>query len=436
MESAPNIIFVLADQLGARWLPIYGHPSVSTPNLTKFSSHSTVFEHAITTSPVCTPYRGCLLSGCYPSQTGVLENGHSFPTDLPSLADHLNEQGYATYYVGKWHLSGAPQENRWVPPEKRAGFQHFIGWESHHVNHFAGRIWSDDPDDDLEMPGHETDALTDIALRQLAEAAHDDAPFFLMLSYQAPHPPCSPPKQYIDQYGNRDLISEPNADKYAWFKHESWKADYDIARFRQLYFGEISHLDAAFGRLMSTIDDLGLRGNTLIIFTSDHGEMAGAHGVFGKGVMFEEALQVPLIVQAPGQKKGLRANCPAATIDVMPTLMDYANCQAETWTEGISLRPLVEGHSTLSDRIVISEYHNFCARTRHWKLVTDGRALAADQLYNIREDPYELCNRLNDPTCASIQGELSQSLACWHEQVVLGQMKTSAIPTHLTESAN
>ena len=177
MESAPNIIFVLADQLGARWLPIYGHPSVSTPNLTTFASESTVIEHAITTSPVCTPYRGCLLSGLFPSQTGVLENGHSFPADLPSLADHLNEQGYATYYVGKWHLSGAPQENRWVPPDKRAGFQHFIGWESHHVDHYAGRIWSDDPDDAVEMPGHETDALTDIALRQLRGILAGRRPF-------------------------------------------------------------------------------------------------------------------------------------------------------------------------------------------------------------------------------------------------------------------
>ena len=256
-----------------------------------------------------------------------------------------------------------------------------------------------------------------------------------MLSYQAPHPPCSPPKQYIDQYENCDLISEANADKSAWFKHESWKADYDIARFRQLYFGEISHLDAAFGRLMSTLDDLGLRDNTLIIFTSDHGEMAGAHGVFGKGVMFEEALHVPLIVRGPGQTTGLRTSCPAATIDLMPTLLDYASCQVESCAEGVSLRPLIEGHSTLFDRIVISEYHSFCAKKGHWKLVTDGRTLAADQLYNILEDPYELSNRLNDPACVNIQDELSQALARWHERVVLEQIKTTAIPTHLTESA-
>ena len=120
---------------------MYGNSIVQTPHLSEFAEQSTIVDRAITTSPVCTPYRGCLLTGRYPSQTGVLENGQAFPDDETSLADRLNDGGYATHYLGKWHLSGAPQENRWVPPVARAGFQHFIGWESHHVNHFQGRIW-------------------------------------------------------------------------------------------------------------------------------------------------------------------------------------------------------------------------------------------------------------------------------------------------------
>ena len=126
-------------------------------------AESTIFERAVSTSPVCTPYRGCLLSGRYPSQTGIQQNGHAYPPDMPSLADHMRAAGYSTHYIGKWHLSGSPQENRWVSPEKRAGFQHFIGWESHHVDHYTGLIWRDDPSAPMDMPGHETDALTDIA---------------------------------------------------------------------------------------------------------------------------------------------------------------------------------------------------------------------------------------------------------------------------------
>ena len=393
MDSPPNMLFVLADQLGARWLPMHGNAVVSTPNLERFASQSTLFERATTTAPICTPYRGCLLSGRYPSQTGVLENGHAFPADAKSLADHLNEAGYATHYIGKWHLSGAPQENRWVPPRNRAGFQHFLGWESHHVDHYAGLIWQDDPDHAQELPGHETDSLTDLAKHQLEQCAQAEAPFFMMLSFQAPHPPCSPPQLYLDQYADQQLLDEPNADPTAWFKHDAWQADYDVARFRQLYFGEISHLDAAFGRLLAALRAQDLDERTLVIFTSDHGEMAGAHGLFGKGVMFEESLHVPLVIRAPNDSTGTRASMPVATIDLMPTLLDYAQAPVESHLEGISLRPYIQGHEPASERVVISEHHSFCATTSRWKLVTDGRALTASGLYDLVDDPYEMTNR-------------------------------------------
>ena len=418
MESPPNILFVLADQLGARWLPIYGHPAVATPKLDQFAGESTVFERAISTSPVCTPYRGCLLSGRYPAQTGVLQNGQAYPADVPSIADRLNERGYATHNIGKWHLGGAPQENRWVPPEQRAGFQHFIGWESHHVDHRAGLIWEDDPDCAIEMPGHETDALTDIALAQLTVLAQADDPFFMMISYQAPHPPCSPPAEYLEQFAESDLLTEPNADHSAWFKHEGWNADYGIERFRQLYFGEISQLDAAFGRLHGALDALGLSDNTLVVFTSDHGEMAGAHGLFGKGVMYEESLGVPLVIRAPGQSTGRRSGCPAATVDLMPTLLDYAGCEIDDAAEGISLRAHIEGEAVDEDRVVISEYHNFCATSGEWKLFTQGRTLENAALYHVVDDPYELQNRLDEPVCAEMQAALSTALERWHTRVI------------------
>ena len=372
MEPPPNIIFVLADQLGAPWLPLYGNPIVSTPQLDQFANGGTVFERAISSSPICTPYRGCLLSGLYPSQTGLTRNGQAFPSDIASLADRLNDAGYSTHYMGKWHLSGAPQENRWAPPAKRAGFQHFTGWESHHVDHYAGLCWRDDPNEAIPMPGHETDALTELAIAEINALAESRQPFFLMLSYQAPHPPCSPPREFADLYAGRGLLLEDNADPAAWFRHEAWRADYGIERFRQLYFGEISHLDAAFGRLLAALDTNGLADNALIVFTSDHGEMAGAHGVFGKGLMYEESLHVPLIIKAPGQTRGSRTSTPAATIDLMPTLLDYAGCDGALPGEGMSLRSYMQGQAAQPERIVFSEYHDFCATNADWKLVSAG----------------------------------------------------------------
>lgn len=431
MDTPPNIVFVLVDQLGARWLPVYGHPLVSTPTLDSFAAESAVFERAITTAPICTPYRGCLLSGKYPSQTGVRENGQAFPSGVTSLADHLNDGSYRTHYAGKWHLSGAPQRNRRVPPDQRAGFQHFIGWESHHVDHHAGLIWADDSDHAIGLPGHETDSLTDIAIGQLEDAASAGQPFFMLLSYQAPHPPCSPPAEFLEPYQNRDLLSEANADRGAWFKHEAWRADYDAQRFRELYFGEISQLDAAFGRLLRSMDRLGLSENTLVVFTSDHGEMAGARGMFGKGVMYEEALQIPLILRAPNQQERIRIDAPVSTVDLMPTLLDYAGCSADEPCEGVSLRPLIEGGAGPADRVVISEYLDFCASTRQWKLITRGRTLEAAELYHLSTDPYELDNRMDDPACADIQAQLLKALSSWHARLGLSsqqQPKHSFIP--------
>ena len=436
MDSQPNILFVLVDQLGARWLPTYGHQTVQTPELDSFAAESTVFERAITTSPVCTPYRGCLLSGRYPSQTGVLQNGQAYPAEVQSLAHHLNDAGYATHYVGKWHLSGAPQENRWVPPEKRAGFQHFVGWESHHVDHNAGLIWRDDPDKPIEMPDHETDALTDIAIQQLSKAAQGDKPFFMMVAYQAPHPPCSPPVQYRALYESPELLSEPNADSSAWYHRPHWNADYDVETFRELYFGEISQLDTAFGRLMTALDERDLKENTLVVFTSDHGEMAGARGLFGKGLMYEEALHVPLIVREPGQTSSHSTATPAATVDLMPTILDYAGCLFDEQREGISLRPWIEGAGSCQERNVFSEHHDFCVTNSRWKLISDGRSLKPHALYNIVDDRFEMQNRLDDPESVAEQNELSQALAHWHNRVIVGNGRPAIHKSAQAENKN
>ena len=425
MESRPNILFALADQLGARWLPTYGNSLVQTPRLDAFAQESAVFERAVTTSPICTPWRGCLFSGLYPSQTGITDNGMAYPRGLSSLADRLNASGYATHWLGKWHLSGAPQQNRAVPTEARAGFQHFIGWESHHVDHWRGLIWADDSPEAIPMRGHETDSLTDLAVAQLRDAAKAEKPFFMAVSYQAPHPPCAPPDEYLDMYANRDLLPEPNADSNAWFKHEAWKADYGVAEFRQRYFGEISHLDAAVGRLLDALDALDMRDNTVVIFTSDHGEMAGAHGLFGKGVMYEESLHVPLVIRAPGQKIGHRTEICAATIDLLPTLLDYADWKAEAPADGISLRPYIESDTDAPDRIVISEHRNLCATTRDWKLVTRKRGGELSALYNLREDPCELDNRLEDPLCAGIVNLLDDELRRWRQRITANRQEAA-----------
>ena len=255
----------------------------------------------------------------------------------------LGEAGYRTAYVGKWHLSGEPQGNRWVPPDRRAGFGDFVGWESPHVDHWAGRIWRDDPassqpsPEELPMPGHETDALTDMAIEKVEELAAQAVAFCLCLGYQAPHPPCSPPTEFEALYAN-EVPRLPNLpDRPPAYKKPEWKAEYSNDEFRRRYWGEVSHLDAAAGRFLDAAEALGLFDSSVIVFTSDHGEMAGARGRYGKWVMFEESVRVPLLVSVPGQPAtGRRARDLISTVDFLPTFSEIAGANPPADLPGVS----------------------------------------------------------------------------------------------------
>ncbi|RMD83642.1 MAG: hypothetical protein D6820_01990, partial [Lentisphaerae bacterium] len=190
MHQRPNIILLLPDQFGGSWLNSEASQQLpETPHLQTMVSSSVHFTRAYTNIPLCTPYRACLFSGKYPSQTGIMKNGMRIP-QCTTLAQRLVRAGYVTSYIGKWHLSGDPQGNRWVPPDARGGFQRFVGWESHHIDHYQGLAWRDDPDHAITLRGHETDGLTDLVEEELACLKQEGAPFFLTVAWQAPHPPC------------------------------------------------------------------------------------------------------------------------------------------------------------------------------------------------------------------------------------------------------
>ncbi len=418
MPNRPNLLYILPDQLGARWMGTYGHPHAATPVLDRLAGQGHLFTQAYTAVPLCTPYRACLFTGLYPTQTGVRANGQSLPQGLPRLAERLNEAGYATHYVGKWHLSGEPQHERWVPPSQRGGFTHFVGWESHHVDHFAGRIWRDDPDAAIVMPGHESDALTDIACEQLSAAAASSEPFAMFVAYQAPHPPCTPPEEYYDLYAEVGLTDTPPASVDAVFT--GWGCRYGPAEFRRRYLAEITHLDACVGRLLARLEQLGLADDTVVMFTSDHGELAGAHGRFGKEVMYQEAVQVPLIVRMPGGGGGVRHDGPVGTVDLTATVLDL--CGAGPLGIGRSVAPRLRGEPMEgSDRAVFIETERqLCAVQDGWKLIAARCDLAPVHLFDLSADPWEQRDRLGDPAVADCVHAMTQGLTAWWQSLTLG----------------
>jgi len=413
----PNILFIFPDQLSARWMPCYGGEVVSTPYLDRFAQQSVVFTRAYTSSPLCTPYRACLLTGKYPSETGVVRNGTGLPSGEATLADRLNELGYATHYIGKWHLSGEPQCNRWVPPESRAGFTRFTGWESHHIDHRQGLIWQDDPDHPIALGAHETDGLTDILCDRLREIAASGGPFFMAVSYQAPHPPCSPPDEFCRRYADLDLDGPPSTRADAWFKNVAWDADYGVEEFRRRYFGEISHLDRAFGGVLALLDETGLGEDTIVVFTSDHGEMAGCHGLFGKGVMFDESVRVPLLVRMSREQGGLVTDYPVSTVDLFPTILELCGADDIPATRGQSFADLLRtGVAPEAGRDLFIEYHEDCIVRGDTKLVTEKDGAEAKYLFDLAEDPFEMSNLVSSAEGREVQ-RLLDSLEEWRSRV-------------------
>ena len=334
------------------------------------------------------------------------------PVNQLTIAHHLNQAGYDTHYIGKWHLSGK-QRNWWVPPELRGGFQHFIGWESHHVDHNAGLIWYDDPDNPIKLRGHETDGLTDIVCEELESLSSPESPFFMAVSYQAPHPPCSPPMTDMQRYDKSVLDGPPNTDRDAWFKNRGWNADYGAEEFRKRYFGEVSQLDTAFGRVLKTLEKTGLADDTVVIFTSDHGDMAGCHGLFGKGVMFDESVRVPLLIRVPGTAQRV-IESPVSTVDLFASILHLADAENPGETEGRSLLPCMTGEPDISTDVFI-EHKDDCIIRGDVKLITKRNENDITHCFDLADDPYELNNlaqSLNRETRDSMLLALNQ----WRNQ--------------------
>lgn len=398
----PNVLFVFADQLGATYMPCYGHPQVRMPNVDRLAGESMVFENAYTACPLCTPFRGTLLTGRYPLQTGIYRNSQRLPSTETTLAELFERGGYATSYMGKWHLAGPPRKT-WVPPMERGGFADFVGWDCGHVRHVDQLYFDGDSPEVKTLPGHETDALTDIACQRLRRLAGGDKPFCAFLSYQAPHPYCDPPETYHDMYRGKELAFAKTVDhdaRFTGYGQEGQEASgMDPAEWTERYFGEITHLDAAVGRLLAEVDALGLRDNTLVVFTSDHGDMGGAKGLFEKSVAYEQAARIPAIFRLPPAIRPGRTDALLSSVDFLPTLLGLCGLPGARSAEGMNYAPWMRGRADAPRRnSLVMQLENWsCIRVADAKLTLDPEGNEPAELYLLEQDPFEEVNRVDDP---------------------------------------
>ena len=404
----PNIVYVLTDQWRASAFGFAGDPNVKTPRLDKFAAQSVRFANAVSVCPVCTPYRAALLTGRYPTSTGMFLNDLYLPDAELCMAEILRTAGYDTAYIGKWHLDGHGRFS-YIPPERRQGFDYWKAAEcDHEYNHshyYAGtspekRYW----------PGYDAYAQTADAQQYLRDHMKSDKPFLLVMAYGGPHfPHASAPQEYQQLYPPDQLTLAPNVAA----------SRADAARKELVgYYGHCSALDKCVGQLLDTLRETGLAAHTIVVFTSDHGEMMGAHDISPrmKQWPYDEAAHVPFLLYDPGVA-GHVVTTPIDTPDILPTLLGLTGVAIPKSVEGENLAPVVTGGGPGPDRAVLMmcvspfipglmEYRGIRTSSHTYVRKLGGPWL----LFDNNKDPYQTHNLVDDPASAGLQQQLDTSL--------------------------
>lgn len=425
----PNIVFVISDQHSGLYTGYMGHPIVRTPHLDQIAARGTVFRHTYCGSPVCTPSRAGLLSGCYPSDVNSFCNSTVWDGSLPAWPALLRDAGYRTFGAGKMDASDRHD----------LGFTAGAGVGNGHetkpdITSMWRRPLCSRIDERVQIDGRSRaePARGDVrtaerALDFINRQPRDSAPWVAYVGFNIPHPPFVGLAEYYDEYLNRvDLPNVPPGQlEQLHFVYQQMRHFKNIAtpipeerirRARAAYFGMITELDGLIGRIWSALEKNGQLQDTIFIYTSDHGETLGDHGLWLKNNLFEGPARVPLVIAGPGVRAGAVIDTPVAHVDLARTLLDWGGAKTHPKLRGHSLRPLLRGQPGDHPGWAYSESHSegnltgsFMIRKGDWKYVHftwfDGL------LFNLADDPNEFVNRIADPAAAEVLTEMRGLLA-------------------------
>ena len=408
MSRRPNIIFVFADQMRACAAGFMGNEQVRTQNLDRLAAEGVVFTHAVSSCPLCTPYRASLFTGRHQLSNGMVLNDVRLPTDEVSLAAVLGQAGYHTGNIGKWHLDG-PQRGGFTPPgPRRQGFYYWAVANCTH-NYMKSFYYRDEPEP-IWIDGYDADHFTDLAVDYIH--AHRDESFFLTLSWGPPHDPCllMPPEYMIHEA--QDILPRPNVQG-------------DPREQIAGYYSHIAALDRNMGRIMQAVGEAGLADDTILVFTSDHGDMLGSQGQRRKQRPWDESIMVPFVMRWPRHcPAGLRTDTLLNVMDVMPTLLDLSGLPIPETVEGHTLAGAALGDGACGHESTF--IHNTCPfgdPIPEWRGVrtprhTYVRTLQGPWLlYDNEADPYQMENLVDKPAHKRLQAGLEEQLQWWLKRV-------------------
>ena len=439
--TPPNILLILSDQHRYDCLGINGHPLLRTPHLDRLAREGVRFTHAFCPIPLCVPVRNCLLHGQWATQHLGIANWETEaprpPLELPSFVQVLREAGYWLGYVAKWHVHPrkGPLEygfDAYIPEEAYGHWRQAQGLPPR--PHSQGWFGEQDPYISPEQSRLAWGA--DQTLRLLEAAAGRGVPWFLLWSPSEPHLPNVVPPPYASLYPPSQIPPWPSFPDPLWGKpyiqaqqRRTWQVEgWPWERWAPIvsrYLGEISLLDAQVGRLLDALERLGLAQDTLVIYTTDHGDLCGGHGMMDKHfIMYEDVVRVPLLMRWPGHIAP-GSVCEAFVshaLDLATTFCELAEAPAPATFRGLSLLPLLNGAQDNGRADIFATYHGNqfglysqrMVRDRRWKYIWN--ATAEDELYDLQTDPGELLNRAADWTCRDELARLRGRLVAWMEE--------------------
>lgn len=441
--AAPNVVFVLTDD--QRWdaLSIAGHPHLRTPNIDRLGREGVHFRNAFCTTSLCSPSRASILSGLYAHRHGVTNNFTEYPADLASFPKQLQKAGYRTAYIGKWHMG----EDNDAP---RPGFDHFVTHKGQ--GKYYDTAFNIDGQGAKVIPGYYTHAVTNLALEFLKRQT-PDKPFLLMVGHKAPHSFYVAEPKYAKAFDGVEVRYPESAFKLEgkpeWVRQRlnTWHGIYgplfefrkkfpdsspeavkDFEAMTRAYWATILSVDDSVGALVRQLEAMGQLDNTIFVFMGDNGLLNGEHGMVDKRTMHEPSIRVPMVVRYPALARGKAVEKQVLTIDVAPSILELCGAEPLRGIHGASWVKLVRGDAAAEAAWRTSWYYEYNyekqfpytpnvrgVRTDRYKFIRyphgDGSPdRHKAELYDLKADPGEERNLIDDPSMAGVAAQLRAEL--------------------------
>lgn len=476
----PNIVVIQADQMAAEALGAYGNEAALTPHIDELAESGAVFDRAYCTTPLCAPSRASMMTGRMPSEIDCLDNGDDFAASVPTFAHRLRKLGYHTALIGRMHFIG---------PDQHHGFEERLTTDVYPADLDMVPDWTRPLHDRLQWY-HEADPVftagaatanvqqdfdDEVIFRTLRhlgdrkranQAAGEDQPFLMVTSFIHPHDPYEPPREHWDRFAEAAIpdpahpeVPDPAVDPHSHRLRtmsgldEREPAIEDVRRARRAYYAAVSYIDDHVGAITARLRDLGLDANTVVIVTSDHGDMLGEKGLWYKMSPYEQSSRVPLIVAGPAEVvlPGRYAN-PVSLLDLAPTLVEIAHTgtggvahHADRGLSGLSLlesaRREAAGEQGPGDRDILIEYFAEGTYRPQVTIVRGTLKLTVcpgdpDLLFDLADDPDELHNRADSPEYAEAVAQLRTAIAARCDlEVIEDHVLASQRSRHLVADA-